>query len=69
MGRGRRVVVTGIGLICPTGIGTENAFGKGVFILVRDQGPEFDPNAHRFEQSCHLFVPSSLGRGKERCSK
>src|SRR5882724_8956675 len=26
MGRGQRVVVTGIGLICPTGIGTENAW-------------------------------------------
>jgi 3-oxoacyl-[acyl-carrier-protein] synthase II len=26
MGRGRRVVVTGIGVICPTGIGTENAW-------------------------------------------
>jgi len=38
MGRGRRVVVTGIGLICPTGIGTENAW-KGILAGRSGIGP------------------------------
>jgi hypothetical protein len=37
MSQGRRVVVTGIGLFRPTGIGTENAWNN--ILAVRGSGP------------------------------